>query len=147
MKTTYSSVKWRSGRQFCCFSLQHIRGKAFPFYSRLFYFPIGSMKWNKHFNLINLLILAYVFYFLPYIIRVSKSRTMRWSGYVARTRDKINAYNVLVGKPEGNPLEDRGMIILKLILKNGWVWNGFVWIRVLKKWWVVVRKIVNLKAA
>jgi hypothetical protein len=30
-----------------------------------------------------------------------KSRRMRWAGYVARLRVKRNAYELLLGKPEG----------------------------------------------
>jgi hypothetical protein len=30
-----------------------------------------------------------------------KSRRMRWTGHVARMREKRNAYRILVGKPEG----------------------------------------------
>jgi hypothetical protein len=40
-------------------------------------------------------------YSSPSIIRVIKSRRMRWAGYVARMGDKRNAYLLLVGKPEG----------------------------------------------
>jgi hypothetical protein len=40
-------------------------------------------------------------YSLPSIIRIMKSRRMRWSGHVARMGDKRNAYRLLVGKPEG----------------------------------------------
>jgi len=35
------------------------------------------------------------------IIRVIKSRWMRWAGNVVRIGGMQNAYNVLVGKPEG----------------------------------------------
>jgi hypothetical protein len=35
------------------------------------------------------------------IIRIMKSRRMRWAVYVARMREKRNAYRLLVGKPEG----------------------------------------------
>jgi hypothetical protein len=38
---------------------------------------------------------------LKYIIRIIKSRRMRWVGHVARMGDKRNAYRILVGKPEG----------------------------------------------
>jgi hypothetical protein len=31
-----------------------------------------------------------------------KSRKMRWAGHVARMGEKMNAYRLLVGKPEGN---------------------------------------------
>jgi hypothetical protein len=36
------------------------------------------------------------------IIRVIKSRRMRWAENVARMGEKGNAYSILVGKPEGN---------------------------------------------
>jgi hypothetical protein len=35
------------------------------------------------------------------IIRIIKSRRMRWAGHVARVGEKRNAYRLLVGKPEG----------------------------------------------
>jgi hypothetical protein len=37
----------------------------------------------------------------PIVIRVIKSRRMRWVDLVARMREKRNAYRLLVGKPEG----------------------------------------------
>jgi hypothetical protein len=40
-------------------------------------------------------------YSSPSIIRIIKSRWMRWAGHVARMREKRNAYRLLVGKPEG----------------------------------------------
>jgi hypothetical protein len=44
-------------------------------------------------------------YSSPSIIRIIKSRRMRWAGFVARMGEKRYAYRVLVGKPEGkNPL-------------------------------------------
>jgi hypothetical protein len=35
------------------------------------------------------------------IIRIIKSRRMRWAGHVPRMGEKRNAYRLLVGKPEG----------------------------------------------
>jgi hypothetical protein len=35
------------------------------------------------------------------IIKITKSRKMRWVGHVARVGEKRNAYRLLVGKPEG----------------------------------------------
>jgi len=35
------------------------------------------------------------------IISVTKSRRMRWAGHVAHMGEIRNAYNILVGKPEG----------------------------------------------
>jgi hypothetical protein len=40
-------------------------------------------------------------YFSPNIIRMIKSRRMRWAGHVARMGETRNAYRILVGKPEG----------------------------------------------
>jgi hypothetical protein len=37
----------------------------------------------------------------PSIIRVIKSRRMKWAGHVARMREKRNACKILVGKREG----------------------------------------------
>jgi hypothetical protein len=45
-------------------------------------------------------------YSSPSIIRIIKSRRMRWVGHVARIGEKRNAYRLLIGKPEGKgPLE------------------------------------------
>jgi hypothetical protein len=38
-------------------------------------------------------------YFPPSIIRIIKSRRMRWAGHVARMREKRNSYIILAGKP------------------------------------------------
>jgi len=40
-------------------------------------------------------------YFSPNIVRVIKSRRMRWVGHVARMSKERGVYRVLVGKPEG----------------------------------------------
>jgi len=40
-------------------------------------------------------------YSLPNIVRVVKSRIMRWAGHVARMGEGRGVYRVLVGKPEG----------------------------------------------
>jgi hypothetical protein len=40
-------------------------------------------------------------YSSPSIIRIMKSRRMRWAEPVARMGEKRNAYRLLVGKPEG----------------------------------------------
>ena len=40
-------------------------------------------------------------YSLPNILRVVKSRRMRWAGHVARMEEGRGVYRVLVGKPEG----------------------------------------------
>jgi len=40
-------------------------------------------------------------YFSPNIVRVIKSRRMRWAGHVAHMGEERVVYRVLVGKPEG----------------------------------------------
>jgi len=40
-------------------------------------------------------------YSLPNIVRVVKSRRMRWAGHVARVVERRGVYKVLVAKPEG----------------------------------------------
>jgi hypothetical protein len=48
----------------------------------------------------------YALYSSPNIIRVIKSRRLRWAGHVARMGERRGAYRALVGKPEGRrPLE------------------------------------------
>ena len=40
-------------------------------------------------------------YCSPNIVRVIKSRRMRWAGHVARMGEEKGVYRVFVGKPEG----------------------------------------------
>jgi hypothetical protein len=40
-------------------------------------------------------------YSSPSIIRMIKSRRMRWAGHVSKMVEKRNAYRILVGKSEG----------------------------------------------
>jgi hypothetical protein len=40
-------------------------------------------------------------YSSPNIIRMIKSRRIRWARHVARMGEKRNAYRILAGKPEG----------------------------------------------
>jgi hypothetical protein len=40
-------------------------------------------------------------YSSPSIIRIIKSRRMRWVGHVAQMGEKRNAYRLLMGKPDG----------------------------------------------
>jgi hypothetical protein len=40
-------------------------------------------------------------YFVPSIIRMIKSRKIKWTVHVAQIRDKRNAYRVLMRTPEG----------------------------------------------
>jgi hypothetical protein len=48
-------------------------------------------------------------YSLPNIVRVVKSRRMRWAGHVARMGEDKGVHRLLVGKPEGKrPLGRHG---------------------------------------
>jgi hypothetical protein len=40
-------------------------------------------------------------------IRMMKSRRMSWAGHVARMREKLNSYRILVAKPNGKRLRGR----------------------------------------
>ena len=62
-------------------------------------------------------------YSSPNIVRVIKSRRMRWAGHVACMGEERGVYRVLVGKPEGDLGVD-GWIIL------GWIsrrWDVGIW--------------------
>jgi hypothetical protein len=43
----------------------------------------------------------HILYFSPNIVRVIKSRRMRWDGHVARMGEGRVVHRVLVGRPEG----------------------------------------------
>jgi hypothetical protein len=71
------------------------------------------------------------FYSSPSIIRIIKSRRMRWAGHVARLEERRNAYRLLVAKPEakkplGRPRR-RWVDNVKMdLLEIGW--GGVDWI-------------------
>ena len=75
-------------------------------------------------------------YCSPNIVRVIKSRRMRWVGHMARLGEGRGVYRFLVGKPEGKrPLgkpRRRWGIVLRWILRK-WdvgVWPGSSWLRI-----------------
>ena len=58
-------------------------------------------------------------YCSPSVVRVIKSRRMRWARHVARMDEERVVYRVLVGKPEGRrPLGDLGV--------DGWIILGWI---------------------
>jgi hypothetical protein len=75
-------------------------------------------------------------YSSPNIVRVIKSRAMRWAGHVARMGEGRGAYRILMGRPEGRRAlgrpwrrwEDN----IKMDLQEvGWVaWTGLIWLRI-----------------
>jgi hypothetical protein len=75
---------------------------------------------------------SYDLYSSPSIIRVVKSRRMRWAGNVARMGEKRNAYRLLVGKPEGTrPLgrpRRKWLNNIRMdLVQAGWGWCGLDW--------------------
>jgi hypothetical protein len=72
----------------------------------------------------------------PNIVRVIKSRRMRWAGHVARMREGRDVYRVLVGRPEGKrPLgrpTRRWRITLRWTLgrERSMRRTGFGWLRI-----------------
>jgi hypothetical protein len=90
-------------------------------------------------------------YSLPSIIRIIKSRRMRWVGHVARMGGKRNSYRLLVGKPDGmRPLgrprrrwvDNIKMDLLEIGL-GGVDWIGLAQDR--DKWRALVNAVMNLR--
>jgi hypothetical protein len=90
-------------------------------------------------------------YISPSIIRIIRSRRMRWSGHVARMGEKRNAYRLLVGKPEGKrPLgrpQRRWVDNIRMDLGEvGWGdvdWIGLAQDR--NRWRALVNSVLNLR--
>jgi hypothetical protein len=90
-------------------------------------------------------------YSSPSIIRIIKSRRMRWAGHVARMGVKRNAYRLLVGKPEGKrPLgKPRRGWADNIRMDLGEVrWGDVDWIGLAQdrnRWRAVVNSVFNLR--
>ena len=97
------------------------------------------------FNILNEL------YSSPNIVRVIKSRRMRWAGHVARMGEGREVYRVLVGKPEGRrPLgrpRRRWVDNIRMDLQDvgcGYMdWIGLVQDR--DRWRTFVSAVMNLR--
>jgi hypothetical protein len=90
-------------------------------------------------------------YSSPSIIRIIKSRRMRWAGHIAGMGEKMNAYRLLVRKPEGKrPLRrPRRRWVDNIRLDLGEVgWGDVDWIGLAKdrnRWRAVVNSVLNLR--
>jgi hypothetical protein len=90
-------------------------------------------------------------YSSPTIIRIIKSRRMRWAGHVARMGERRNANRLLVGKPEGKrPLgRRRSRWVDNIRMDLGAVgWGDVDWIGLAKdrnKWRALVNSVLNLR--
>jgi hypothetical protein len=92
-------------------------------------------------------------YSLPNIVRVIKSRRMRWAGYVARMGEGRGIYRVLIGRPKGKrPLgrprrrwEDNIKLDLREIRIDGVNWIQLAQDRV--QWRAFVNTVINLRVS
>jgi hypothetical protein len=85
------------------------------------------------------------------IIRIIKSRRLRWAGQVTRMREKRNAYRLLVGKSEGKRQlerprrrwEDNSRIDLGEVGWSDVDWIGLAQDR--NRWRALVNVVMNLR--
>ena len=89
-------------------------------------------------------------YSVPNIVRVVKSRRMRWAGHVARMGEWRGVHRVLVGKPEGKrPLgrpRRRWEDNIKMDLRE--VGEGGDWMELVQdryRWRVLVNTVMNFR--
>jgi hypothetical protein len=85
------------------------------------------------------------------IIRMLKSRSMRWAGHVTQMGEKRNGYRILVGKPEGKrPLgrpRHRWVDNIKMDLRKI-RWDGMDWIDLAQdrdQWRALLNMVMNLR--
>jgi hypothetical protein len=81
------------------------------------------------------------------IIRMIKSRRMKWAEHVAQMGEMRNACRILVGKPEGKSPRHRWVDNIKMNL--GEIrWNGMGWIELaqdMDQWRALVNTVMNLR--
>ena len=90
-------------------------------------------------------------YCSPNIVRVIKSRRMRWSGHVVRMGEERGVYRFLVWKPEGKrPLGrprrrwvDDIRMDLQEVVCGCMDWIGLAHDR--DRWWMLVSVVMNLQ--
>jgi hypothetical protein len=94
---------------------------------------------------------SFITYSSPSIIRIIKSRRMRWAGRVARTGTKKNAYRILVGKAEGKRSLGRPRRRWEDNIKMDYReigWRGMDWTDLAEdrdQWRALVNTVMNLR--
>jgi hypothetical protein len=90
-------------------------------------------------------------YSSPSIIRMIKSRRIRWAGHVAHTWEKRNIYRILIRKPEGKRVLGRpsrkSEINNKMVVSGIW-WGGMDWIDLppdRAQWRALVNTVMNFR--
>jgi hypothetical protein len=100
-------------------------------------------EWRKLHNELNNL------YSLPNIVRVVKSKIMRWAGHVARMGEERGVPRVLVGKPEGKRPLGRQRRRCKMDLQEvGWGCGD--WMELAQdrdRWRALLSTVKNLRVA
>jgi hypothetical protein len=89
----------------------------------IYIYDISNLRVNDHYS-------------TPNVVRLIKSRKMRWAGLVARMGERRGVYRVLVGKPErkiplGRPRRRCGTMLRWIFRK--WdigVWTESNWFRI-----------------
>jgi hypothetical protein len=89
-------------------------------------------------------------YSSPSIIRIIKSKRMRWVGHAARMREKRNAYRLLVRKEEGKRPPGRPRCrLVDIRMDLGEVgWGDVDWIGLAQDrniWKALVNSVLNLR--
>jgi hypothetical protein len=114
-----------------------------PYFCKI-HSAIGSWKKLHNDELHNL-------YSSPNIVRVIKSRRMRWAGHVARMGEGRGVYRILIGRPEGKrPLgrpRRRWEDNIKLDLSEIGI-DGANWIQLAQnraQWWAFVKTVTNIR--
>jgi hypothetical protein len=121
-------------------------------------FPLPEIRCHRFLNSSNLIILNNLsvtrlhneelrdLYSSPSIIRIIKSRRMRWVGHVARMGEKRNAYRLLVAKRPLGRRRHRWVDNIRMDLGEV-EWDDVDWIGLAKdrnRWRALVNSVLNL---